>query len=249
MTHSQLVQTRLLHWYVLSSGFQQLCFHLNDVILTLFILKAKVVNLIKKGNYDCIVMDTAPTGHTLRMLSTPGFIADLIDRLLTISKKINSNAAVKMLIAGATAGGDREQTEAAATAAKSQLISFQLQMYDLEDLFANADQTEFLIVTVPTELAVRESVRLLNDLTFDAPDMPIKVKNVVVNQVLKDDDSDINVFLSRVSESQSAAIKKLEHGLSATSGSIRLTKVQFLDTEPRGVFGLNILAGELLKES
>jgi arsenite-transporting ATPase len=57
---------------------------------------AKVVNLVKKGGFDRIVLDTAPTGHTLRMLSTPGFLADLIDRLLAISEKVNSNAAVKV---------------------------------------------------------------------------------------------------------------------------------------------------------
>lgn len=192
------------------------------------------------------MLDTAPTGHALRMLSTPGFLADLIDRLLTIARKVNSNAAVKMFIAGAT-GGDNEQMEAAGTAAKSQLISFQLQMYDLEDLFANPDQTEFLIVTIPTELAARESVRLLNDLTFEAPDMPIKVKNIVVNQVLKDDGSDIDTFLSHINESQLTAVQRLENGLSSGAVSTHITKVPYLDTEPRGVFGLKILADELLK--
>lgn len=210
---------------------------------------AKVISLVKKGDFDCIVLDTAPTGHTLRMLSTPGFLADLIDRLLTIATKVNSNAAVKMLIAGATGGGS-EQMEAAGTAAKSQLISFQLQMYDLEDLFANPDQTEFLIVTVPTELAIRESVRLLNDLTFEAPDMPIKVKNVVVNQVLKEDGSDVETFLSHVKDKQSTAIQKLETGLSLAGASkTQFTIVPYLDTEPRGVFGLKILANELLRET
>ena len=51
-------------------------------------------------------------------------------------------------------------------------------------MFADPAATEFLIVTIGTELAVRESVRLLNDLTFGDPDMPIRVRNVVVNQVL-----------------------------------------------------------------
>ena len=57
---------------------------------------AKVVNLLKQGEYDRIVLDTAPTGHTLRMLSTPGFLAELIDRVLDISQKINSNSMVKV---------------------------------------------------------------------------------------------------------------------------------------------------------
>mmetsp|Transcript_14392 Transcript_14392/g.22473 ORF Transcript_14392/g.22473 Transcript_14392/m.22473 type:complete len:803 (-) Transcript_14392:138-2546(-) len=206
---------------------------------------AKVVNLVKKGNFDRIVLDTAPTGHTLRMLSTPGFLADLIDRVLKIARKVNSNAAIKMLITSAASG---EEVEAAAESAKSALLSFQLQMWDLEDLFADAEQTEFLIVTVPTELAVRESVRLLNDLTFEAPDMPIKVRNIVANQVLSEDGTDTETFLSRVADGQATSILELEAATLAMAQPPTVTKVPYLDTEPRGVFGLKILAGQLLDE-
>jgi len=209
---------------------------------------AKVVDLVKKGNFDRIVLDTAPTGHTLRMLSTPTFIAELIDRLLVIADKINSNAAVKMFITSA-AGGNNEQLDSAGSFAKSKLISFQLQMYDLEDLFANADQTEFVIVTVPTELAVRESVRLLNDLTFEAPDMPIKVRNIIANQVLSDNGDDLETFLSQVKSGQSTSIEKLRVALGTMTDPPRVTRVPYLDTEPRGVFGLKILADELMREN
>jgi arsenite/tail-anchored protein-transporting ATPase len=206
---------------------------------------AKVINLVKKGGYDRIVIDTAPTGHTLRMLSTPGFLAELIERLLAIAEKVNSNAAVRMLVAGSAKS---EELETAAVTAKSTLLSFQMQMYDLEDLFADPFQTEFIIVTVPTELAVRESTRLLNDLTFEAPDMPIKVRNVVVNQVLKDDGSDAKTFLSHVHDGQMMSIDDLQAATSTMSSPARVTLVPYIDTEPRGVFGLNILANELLKE-
>jgi arsenite-transporting ATPase len=208
---------------------------------------AKVVNLIKKGKYDRIVLDTAPTGHTLRMLSTPGFLADLIDRLLAIAEKVNSNAAIRMLVSS-TAGGNMEQVEAAAANAKSRILKFQFDMYDLEDLFSNPDDTEFLIVTVATELAARESLRLLNDLTFGTPDMPIKVRNIIVNQVLQDDGSDVQTFLSHVGDGQRKAIENLEGSLKAFAKPPRITKVPSLDTEPRGVFGLKMLASELLRE-
>lgn len=142
-----------------------------------------------------------------------------------------------------------EQVEAAAAAAKSTLLSFQLQMWDLEDMFSNPNQTEFLIVTVPTELAVRESVRLLNDLTFEAPDMPIKVRNVVANQILKDDGSDIEIFLSRVRDGQLSSTQNLMSAINKMTNPPEVTRVQYLDTEPRGVFGLRILADEMLKEA
>lgn len=208
---------------------------------------AKVINLVKKGDFDRIVLDTAPTGHTLRMLSTPGFIAELIDRVLVLAKKVNSNAAIKMLVNSA-AGGNTEEMESTVASARSSLLNFQFQMYDLEDLFANAEQTEFVIVTVPTELAVRESVRLLNDLTFEAPDMPIKVRNVVVNQVLKDDGKDVGAFLSRVRNAQEASLQELNTVTSSMTLKPEVTEVNYLDTEPRSVFGLKILADTLLRE-
>lgn len=210
---------------------------------------AKVVKLVKEGNYDRIVLDTAPTGHTTRLLGLPSFLADLIDRLLGIAGKISSNGAIKMMIAGA-AGGDNEKIDSAAAAAKSKLLSFQVQMFDMEDLFANPDQTEFLIVTIPTELAVRESVRLLNDLTFESPEFPIKVRNIVVNQVLNDDGSDVGTFLSHMSDTQASSMRNLEMSMMQYSKNPPLiTKVRYLDTEPRGVFGLKILGDELLRET
>merc|ERR1712008_141466 len=123
------------------------------------------------------------------------------------------------------------------------------QMYDLEDLFSNAASTEFLIVTVATELAIRETSRLLNELTFAAPDMQVKVRNVVVNQVLEDDGSDTGAFLSHVSGTQSRAIQALEAYLtSAPADFTNVAKIQLLDTEPRGVFGLKAIGDELVKD-
>jgi len=206
---------------------------------------AKVINLIKKGGFDRIVLDTAPTGHTLRMLSTPGFIAELIDRVLIISEKVNSNPTIRMFLSGAAKGRDLDAVQ---ESAKATLLDFQMQMYDLEDLFSNSQQTEFVIVTIPTELATRESIRLLNDLTFEAPDMPIKVRNIVVNQVISDDGNDSETFVRRISETQAAAVKQLMRATDALPSPPTITQVSYLDTEPRGVFGLKALAFELMKE-
>ncbi len=55
-----------------------------------------------------------------------------------------------------------------ADAAKAELISFQMQMYGLDEIFSNEAQTELLIVAIPNQLAVRESIRLLNDFSFES---------------------------------------------------------------------------------
>lgn len=97
--------------------------------------------------------------------------------------------------------------------------------------------------------AVRESVRLLNDLTFEAPDMPIKVRNIIVNQVLGDDTNDATNFLSHLRTSQMASMKELESAaINLDPSRSVITTVPYLDTEPRGVFGLRVLSEELLRE-
>ena len=79
-------------------------------------------------------------------------------------------------------GSSSEEEEAAAAeAARDRLREFQVKMYALEDLLQDQDQTEFCVVTVPTELAVAESERLVAALGTEG----IAVRNVVVNQVLR----------------------------------------------------------------
>jgi arsenite-transporting ATPase len=211
---------------------------------------AKVIQLIRRGEFDRVVLDTAPTGHTLRMLTTPSFLADLIERILVVSRKLNSNAAVKMLLSSAKSKYDLDD---AGETAKNEL-KFQVSMYDLEDLFADPTSTEFLIVTIGTELAVRESVRLLNDLTFGDPDMPIRVRNVIVNQVLGNSDGEgkediLQGFVTRLTKSQSSSIEDIRRVVDGMKDPPRVTEVTYLDVEPRGVFGLKALSEEYLSDS
>jgi arsenite-transporting ATPase len=224
---------------------------------------AKVIQLIRRGKFDRVVLDTAPTGHTLRMLTTPAFLADLIERVLSVANKLNSNTAVKLLLSSAIKQ-NRGQVDDAYESAKSALLKFQVSMYDLEDMFADPDTTEFLIVTIGTELAVRESVRLLNDLTFGDPDMPIRVRNVIVNQVLEniedcssnnnnnteeENNNKLRGFVKRLSTSQTSSVLEMNRAVNKLREPPRIMKVTMLDVEPRGVYGLKALSEQLLLSS
>lgn len=59
------------------------------------------------------------------------------------------------------------------------LFLFFLFKVELRDLFKNQDATEFCIVTIPTQLAIAESKRLLAALKTQG----VAVRNIVVNQV------------------------------------------------------------------
>ena len=50
-------------------------------------LSLEVLELLRKGDedgrpFDRIVVDTAPTGHTLRLLSFPAFLDDFLENLI-----------------------------------------------------------------------------------------------------------------------------------------------------------------------
>ena len=71
---------------------------------------------------------------------------------------------------------------------------------------------------------------------------------MVANQILSEDGSDVSMFLDRVARGQRLSIEELKSAASGRSVPMEITRVPYLDTEPRGVFGLKALAEELLKE-
>ncbi len=49
---------------------------------------SKVMQLVKKAEFDRVIVDTAPTGHTLRLLAFPDFVDNFLQKLLSIKKKV-----------------------------------------------------------------------------------------------------------------------------------------------------------------
>jgi regulator of RNase E activity RraB len=77
--------------------------------------------------------------------------------------------------------------------------------------------------------------------------MPIKVRNVVINQVLNDG-TDVDAFFTSVEHGQATSMNSLKIITDSMKTNPEITKVPYLDTEPRGIFGLKALAYELMKE-
>jgi hypothetical protein len=72
------------------------------------------------------------------------------------------------------------------------------------------------------------------------------VRNIVVNQVLGEEDSEI--FALSVANGQIQSIQRLQQSVNAMSNPPLITKVTYLDSESRGVFGLKALAHKMLVE-
>lgn len=155
--------------------------------------------------FDRVVIDTAPTGHTLRLLSFPdfldGFLGKLVKLQLRVSKVLSS-------LSGMFGGGSDESRERlkAADAAFAKVDKAKQQMVELRNLFRDQDATEFCVVTIATQLAVAESKRLLRALKKEG----IAVRHLVVNKLVQDEEQ--TQHMTRITKGQQHCLARLQNG-------------------------------------
>jgi hypothetical protein len=155
--------------------------------------------------YDRVVIDTAPTGHTLRLLAFPdfldSFLAKLIKLQLRVSKLLTS-------LSGIFGGGSSEAAERARKTeeAFAKVERAKEQIVELRRLFHDHASTEFCVVTIATHLAVAESTRLLTALKKEG----IAVRHVVLNKLVLDEDQ--SGHMQRIARGQELSLKRLERG-------------------------------------
>ncbi|MFB6183230.1 MAG: ArsA family ATPase [Haloarculaceae archaeon] len=126
--------------------------------------------------FERVVVDTAPTGHTLRLLELPEVMDSMVGRLLTFRQRIDG------LVDSFTGlfGGDED--DAVAEADLDDLQDLRARIERLRAVLRDPTRTDFRVVMVPEELSVMESRRLLDRLDeFEVP-----VGTVVVNRVMED---------------------------------------------------------------
>lgn len=130
-----------------------------------FMSLTKLSSFLDQNIYKTIVVDTAPTGHTLRLLSTPNavnswliFFSGLHNRykgLMKLFTGVNSKD-VESFITILTEGISKTHT-----------------------LITDMKKTEFIIVTTPDLMTIEETKRLFINLYSSG----IKVNNLIINNI------------------------------------------------------------------
>ncbi|KAH1191451.1 ATPase ARSA1 [Glycine max] len=178
-----------------------------------------------------IVFDTAPTGHTLRLLSLPDFLDASIGKILKLRQKIASaTSAIKSVF------GQEETRQNAA----DKLEKLRERMIKVRELFRDTDSTEFVIVTIPTVMAISESSRLSASLKKEN----VPVKRLIVNQILPPSTSDCK-FCAMKRKDQMRALDIVQNDPELSS--LLMIQAPLIDVEIRGVPALKFLGDIIWK--
>ncbi|XP_002530933.2 ATPase GET3B [Ricinus communis] len=195
---------------------------------------SKVMQFLESQEYKMftrIVFDTAPTGHTLRLLSLPDFLDASIGKILKLKQKISSaTSAIKSVF------GQEETRQDAA----DKLERLRERMIKVRELFRDTDSTEFVVVTIPTVMAISESSRLHASLKKEN----VPVKRLIVNQILPPSASDCK-FCAMKRKDQTRALDMIQSDPELSS--LTLIRAPLVDVEIRGVPALQFLGDIIWK--
>lgn len=105
-----------------------------------------ITDFMAEGEYDLYIIDTAPTGHTLRLLALP----DLLDGWIRFLAKLRWRYR--------TVVGRLTRREAPAASADAFLVEMKRAVQRVRRLLQDAQATEFVLVTIPEALAVSQTL-------------------------------------------------------------------------------------------
>ncbi|GAW79769.1 arsenical pump-driving ATPase [Plasmodium gonderi] len=132
---------------------------------------AELMQSIKNMKYSVIVFDTAPTGHTLRLLAFPELLKKALGYLINLREKLKGT--LNMLKSFTNNEMELEGLYEKINHLNAMSISIQSN-------FQNPLKTTFVCVCIPEFLSVYETERLIQELTKKN----ISCYNIVVNQVV-----------------------------------------------------------------
>lgn len=126
-----------------------------------------VVDLIDEAKYEKYVIDTAPTGHALRLLSSPGLFDDWVKVMAQLRWKYRY---MVTRFSGKYTPDDADDF----------LLKMKKTIKKIQNLLRDPAKSKFVAVTIPETMAIEETRRLLSRLEA----MQIEVKDIIVNNVL-----------------------------------------------------------------
>eukprot|EP01138_Halocafeteria_seosinensis_P016486 gb/GECG01016817.1/.p1 GENE.gb/GECG01016817.1/~~gb/GECG01016817.1/.p1 ORF type:complete len:329 (+),score=35.96 gb/GECG01016817.1/:1-987(+) len=186
---------------------------------------------VQQMEFDCIVFDTAPTGHTLKLLSFPSTMNSVMESLSGLRNRMGGLMDMMTNMMG--------QNSPSQETIQSKLDDIKVVVDLVNKQFKDPDVTTFVCVCIPEFLSLFETERLVQELT----NYDIDTHNIVVNQVLYPNrDSPCSLCLAREKMQQ-----KYIDQIDTLYEDFHITKMPLLQEEVRGKESLERFSGYLVE--
>lgn len=181
----------------------------------------KITDFMESKEYGLYIVDTAPTGHTLRLLTLPELLDNWIKFLAGLRWKYH--AMVSQF-------AKEERVEKA----DQFLLEMKKTVKKVRELLQDPERTEFIVVTIAESMAVRETEDLLATLKKSH----IPSRNIIINNIFPDEKCD---FIKQRRKNQEKYITEIKKEFS----DHEITEVTLQPNEIKGIKGLENLASRL----
>ena len=190
---------------------------------------AKVLEFIESPTHDLLIFDTAPTGHTLRLLSLPEVMDSWLYKIISLPNKINNLfGGFKSLFSGSKKDKPDPQES---------LKDLQKRVKIAEKLLTDPEKTEFIPVTIPTLMSIWETDRLIAALR----EFKISATRIIINQI--NPRNETCPYCMKRNEQQWELIKDFKE----LYGDFEIKTVEMFNTELRGVEMLDKLGKDIFQ--
>lgn len=135
---------------------------------------SELMKQVQQMDYDVVVFDTAPTGHTLRLLSFPTILEKALGKVMELKDRFGGLIGQASAMFGAGSPGQVQEMLVGRLEETRAVIN------KVNDAFQNPALTTFVCVCIPEFLSIYETERLVQELSK----FGIDSHNIVINQVL-----------------------------------------------------------------
>jgi len=187
-----------------------------------------------KNKYSVIIFDTAPTGHTLRLLSLPSVLE------LGISKIMNWKTRLSGIIQSFTSiFMPQTEEKKQLSVIEERLTNIKQKIAQISDMFKDKEKTTFICVCIPEFLSIYETERLV----FELKKHEINANNLIINQLVFPGEGHCDLCLSRAKMQK----KYVDEAYSLFGKEFHIIKLPLLPNEVRGTQALLEFSKNLLQ--